>query len=167
MVLRTTQTAVPTADRQSLVHGLNHALATAIDLHWQVKQAHWNLRGPWFFARHQLFDQLAENARTFADQLAERAGTLGGRARGTVRMSAERSVLPEYDVGLESGRAHLVQLIDRYGRWTRQLREMVALAQQVSEPATEDLLIEGLRQAEQDLWFLESHVDAGPAQVPQ
>jgi hypothetical protein len=35
---------------------LNRHLAAAIDLHAQVKQAHWNVRGPAFIAIHELFD---------------------------------------------------------------------------------------------------------------
>ena len=38
--------------RAQSVELLNKHLAAAIDLHAQVKQAHWNVRGPGFFAIH-------------------------------------------------------------------------------------------------------------------
>jgi hypothetical protein len=37
---------------------LNKQLAAAIYLHGQIKQAHWNVRGPNFIAIHQLFDKV-------------------------------------------------------------------------------------------------------------
>ena len=36
-----------------------NSLADTIDLYSQTKQAHWNVKGPQFFALHELFDQLA------------------------------------------------------------------------------------------------------------
>ncbi len=38
---------------------LNRHLAAAIDLHAQVKQAHWNVRGGQFIGLHELFDGAA------------------------------------------------------------------------------------------------------------
>ena len=42
--------------RAKSVAVLNRHLAAAIDLHAQVKQAHWNVRGPTFIGIHKLFD---------------------------------------------------------------------------------------------------------------
>ena len=52
---------------------LNKHLAAAIDLHGQLKQAHWNVRGPNFIAIHELFDKVATDADAYGDKLAERA----------------------------------------------------------------------------------------------
>lgn len=48
---------------------LNRHLAAALDLQAQFKQAHWNVRGPDFFALHGLFDKLAREVADNADQL--------------------------------------------------------------------------------------------------
>ena len=45
--------------RAQSVELLNKHLAAAIDLHAQVKQAHWNVRGPGFIAIHELFDKVS------------------------------------------------------------------------------------------------------------
>lgn len=45
--------------RAQSVELLNKHLAAAIDLHAQVKQAHWNVRGLGFIAIHEVFDQVA------------------------------------------------------------------------------------------------------------
>ena len=36
---------------------MNERLADAIDLHMQMKQAHWNVKGPSFIGLHELFDR--------------------------------------------------------------------------------------------------------------
>ena len=55
---------------------LNRHLAAAIDLHAQVKQAHWNVRGPAFIAIHELFDKVADAVEGYSDTIAERAAAL-------------------------------------------------------------------------------------------
>jgi starvation-inducible DNA-binding protein len=47
--------------KSALIETLNASLATAVDLTFQVEQAHWNIKGPSFFTRHELFDNLADH----------------------------------------------------------------------------------------------------------
>ena len=49
--------------RRSVIEILNEHLADAIDLQLQAKQAHWNIKGPNFVGLHELFDQVAAQAR--------------------------------------------------------------------------------------------------------
>jgi len=154
-----TNVNLPPKARTELIDMLNGTLATAIDLTTQVKQAHWNIKGPWFFARHELFDKLATNLRGWSDDMAERASTLGGYAEGTVRMAAKASELDEYDDKIVEGKQHIRALVDRYGVFAKQIREGIELSQKSDDVVTEDLLIEVVRGAELDMWFLESHLN--------
>lgn len=72
----------------------------AIDLHAQVKQAHWNVHGPGFIAIHELFDKASGEGENYSDLIAERAGGLGGAAYGIVQVAAERSFLVPYPLGI-------------------------------------------------------------------
>ncbi len=144
--------------RQSLVQLLNTALGTSVDLRTQIKQAHWNIKGAQFVARHELFDDLADHAATWTDDIAERAVTLGGYAHGTSRLSAERSRLPEYNLRAVDGATHVKALADQFGRYAAFMREGVHETQRLQDPGTEDLLTEILRDAEKDMWFLEAHL---------
>jgi hypothetical protein len=70
---------MPEAIRSQSVVLLNNHLAAAIDLHAQVKQAHWNVRGPGFFPIHELFAKVSSEVEEFSDQLAERTAALAAR----------------------------------------------------------------------------------------
>jgi starvation-inducible DNA-binding protein len=67
---------------------MNQRLADAIDLQAQMKQAHWNVKGPHFIGLHKLFDEIYEGVGEYVDLIAERIVQLGGVAEGTVRTSA-------------------------------------------------------------------------------
>lgn len=155
----TNHVSLPEETKRQLTETLNVALATTLDLHSQVKQAHWNIKGPQFFARHELFDNLASKLRGYADALAERAATMGGYAKGTVRLGAEGSKLPEYDLRAVDGKHHIQVLVDRYSNYTSFIREATREASEKNDPATEDLYTEVLRATELDMWFLESHLN--------
>src|SRR5271163_3503340 len=81
-----------TQQRRSELNALmNQRLADAVDLQMQMKQAHWNVKGPHFIGLHELFDQIDETVESYVDLIAERIVQLGGTAEGTVRVAAQRS----------------------------------------------------------------------------
>ena len=82
--------------RSELSALMNQQLANAVDLQTQMKQAHWNVKGPHFIGLHELFDQIDEAVEGYVDLIAERIVQLGGIAEGTARVAAERSRLEEY-----------------------------------------------------------------------
>src|SRR6185436_7144424 len=86
---------------------MNQRLADAVDLQMQMKQAHWNVKGPSFIGLHELFDKVDAAVESYVDMIAERIVQLGGIAEGTVRISAARSLLEEYPLTLADGMAHV------------------------------------------------------------
>src|SRR3954466_9467901 len=116
-LVRTFETEVdlPEDTRVAMIELLNQELADTSDIYSQTKQAHWNVKGIHFYQLHLLFDQLAEKRQGEADELAERATELGGYARGTVRMAAANSRLPEIPTDINAGVDYLGALVERYG----------------------------------------------------
>src|SRR4249920_3961719 len=86
--------------RRNVILILNDRLADAIDLQTQVKQAHWNVKGPDFIALHELFDKINEDVEEYVDLTAERVVQLGGIAEGTARLAIQASKLSEYPAGI-------------------------------------------------------------------
>jgi hypothetical protein len=87
---------VPEEARVKIAETLNARLADGLDLHSQIKVAHWNIKGPQFAALHPLFETFAVGLALHNDTIAERAVTLGGKARGTSRHVAKTSRLPDF-----------------------------------------------------------------------
>src|SRR5213592_1617279 len=100
-----TENDIPKDRRSELNALMNQRLADAVDLQLQMKQAHWNVKGPHFIGLHKLFDEIDEAIESYVDLIAERIVQLGGIAEGTVRLSAARSRLEEYPLSIADGQA--------------------------------------------------------------
>lgn len=64
MTIHQTHNALPECIRAQSIEILNKHFAAVIDLHGQVKQAHWNVRGPGFIGVHELFDKVSEGLKS-------------------------------------------------------------------------------------------------------
>ncbi len=149
---------IPEKSREALVELCNQCLADAFDFYSHAKQAHWNVKGMEFHQLHELFDEVADAIFPFVDMFAERATTLGGVARGTVRMAAGASELSEYPSDLTKGADHLEAVRDRLADLCGRLREAIEQAEQQDDPTTADLVTEASRVADLQLYFVESHL---------
>ncbi len=142
--------------RSSLVTLLNARLADGLDLHSQIKVAHWNIKGPQFAALHPLFETFAIALANFNDQIAERAVTLGGHVYGTVRHVAGASSLPEYDVEARRDLDHVGLLAERFDAYLRTVRSSRKQAEELGDPDTADLFTQVVTEFEKHGWFLRS-----------
>ena len=136
---------------------LNKHLAAAIDLHGQVKQAHWNVRGPGFMAVHELFDGVAGAVETYSDMIAERTGAVGSTAFGTVQTAAKRSFLVPYELGVADVSEHVFAVSASLAAFGQSVRDGAAEASVFGDANTADLLTEVSRGIDHQLWFVESH----------
>ena len=149
---------IPEKRRAKLVALLNDRLAATADLQMQVKQAHWNVTGIHFYSLHQLFDDVADAIHPFVDVLAERVTALGGVAKGTVRMAAAASSLPEYPLDTDGGEAHLTVVRDRLAKYASDNLTTIDAAAKLDDAATEDLFTEIQREIDKLQYFVASHL---------
>ena len=152
-----TQNSLPEHVRAQSIELLNRHLAAAIDLHAQLRQAHWNVRGPAFIAIHELFDRISGEAEGMSDVIAERVGGLGGTARGTLQVAAERSFLSPYLLGIGDEHAHLSAIAAALASFGASARAAIGEAAGFEDVDTADLFTEVWRTNDQQLWFIESH----------
>jgi starvation-inducible DNA-binding protein len=155
--LHPTLNDLPQAVRASMIALLNARLADAVDLYTQVKQAHWNVKGPNFIALHKLFDKLAEQVKDYVDTIAERAVQLGGTAMGTARIAAEYSSLPEYPHDITAGTDHVKALARSVAAFGAAVRAAIDTAGDADDMGTADLFTEVSRGVDEYLWFVEAH----------
>jgi starvation-inducible DNA-binding protein len=151
-----TPSHLPEDTRRQISDTLNARLADGLDLHSQIKVAHWNIKGPQFPALHPLFETFAVDLANFNDAVAERAVTLGGRAFGTTRHVAAKSKLAEYPQDTARDSEHVKLLADRFDGYLGGVRESRGLAERLGDTDTADLLTQIVTSFEKHAWFLQA-----------
>ena len=146
--------------RGSMIELLQTHLATAVDITYQTKQAHWNVKGMNFIAVHELFDDLHEETEEYVDTIAERLTAIGGQAHGTVQAASENSLLDPYPLDLVKSEDHLKRLTESYAKWSAAVAEGIEEASEAGDPLTEDLLTAIGRGLDKGIYFMESHFQA-------
>jgi starvation-inducible DNA-binding protein len=139
---------------------MNQRLADAVDFQAQMKQAHWNVKGPHFIGLHELFDQIDEAVESYVDLIAERIVQLGGIAEGTVRVAAGRSRLEEYPLTIADGQAHVEAVAKALSTFGHEARNTIDQAEELDDADTADIFTEISRGIDKWLWFVEAHSQA-------
>ena len=155
--LLNTRNDLPVNIRFKVIEIANQHLADILDLKSQAKQAHWNVKGPNFFALHELFDKVASEVEELADTIAERAVALGGIAFGTVRLAAKHSRLAEYPLAISAEGDHITALSGALAQFGQSVRHSIDEAGQLPDAATADVFTEVSRAVDKLLWFVEAH----------
>jgi starvation-inducible DNA-binding protein len=155
-----TENDIPKPARTELNALINQRLADAVDLQMQLKQAHWNVKGPHFISLHELFDEIAEEVESYVDITAERIVQLGGIAQGTVREAAARSRLEEYPLAIADGMAHVEAVARALSTFGREVRLTIDEADKLGDADTADVFTEISRGIDKWLWFVEAHTQA-------
>jgi starvation-inducible DNA-binding protein len=155
-----TENDLPKTARVALNELINKRLADAIDLQAQLKQAHWNVKGPHFIGLHELFDEIAEDVEKYVDMIAERVVQLGGIAQGTVRVAASRSQLDEYPLDIADGMAHVEAVARALSTFGREARMTIDETDALEDADTADMFTEISRGIDKWLWFVEAHTQA-------
>src|SRR6266404_3947564 len=155
-----TENDIPEQRRAELNALMNQRLADAVDLQMQMKQAHWNVKGPHFIGLHELFDQIDEAVESYVDLIAERIVQLGGIAEGTVRVAAERSRLEEYPLTIADGHDHVEAVSKALSTFGHEARNTIDEADELEDADTADIFTEVSRGIDKWLWFVEAHTQA-------
>lgn len=155
-----TENDIPEPRRLELNALMNQQLANAIDLQTQMKQAHWNVKGPHFIGLHELFDQIDEAVEGYVDLIAERIVQLGGIAEGTARVAAEHSRLEEYPLDIADGHAHVEAVAKALSTFGHEARKTIDEADELQDADTADIFTEISRGIDKWLWFVEAHSQA-------
>lgn len=157
-MVQATKNDIPSETREKVNQILGQLLADAIDLHYQTKQAHWNVKGENFIALHQLFDSVASEVIEAVDTIAERIMQLGGSAQGTIRVAAKKSRLAEYPLDIEGSQQHVDALSSALAAFNKTARKAIDETDDMGDAVTADMLTGIVRGLDKQLWFVESHL---------
>ena len=157
-LLHTTKNSLPKKERVELIAILNSSLASTADLAMQLKQAHWNVKGPNFIAIHKLLDDIAEEVVEQVDIIAERVTSLGGTALGTLEQTVENTALRKYPIDIFEAKDHIAHLTHNMAILGELTRKHIDETDELNDMASNDIFIDLVRMLDKNLWFLEAHV---------
>jgi starvation-inducible DNA-binding protein len=141
-----------------IIDSLNRNLAAMIALHVVAKHAHWNVRGQTFFAVHQLFDKIAEDAEGYADSIGETLGFFGEEAEGTPMLVA-KSYLGPYSIGVDKAATHLRAILKCLEKSMAELKKGIDAALEKNDQVTADVFIEVSRGIGKNIYLAQSHLE--------
>jgi len=70
-------------------------IATYIDAHGQILEAHWNSEGKGFISMHELFDDTLGTINNLIDPLGERIRAFGAPARANLKFASANTLLKD------------------------------------------------------------------------
>ncbi len=151
--------AVPDTARLTSASLLQRLLPELVALSLDLKQAHWNVTGPGFLPLHALTDELAADARTWADRVAERAMALGFSVDALPRtVAAVASSFPAGRVQDHEVISELLDVIDGVGTTAWRLLGDLERADAVAH----DLTVEIVGGLEKYRWMLRAQLAGQP-----
>lgn len=148
---------LPEQTRQAMIGLLQQHVSDGADLFYQVRQAHWTLRGPNFIGLHELFEDIYEKVDEHVDLLAERLQLLGGHTEGTIDVSAQKSTLPKYPLDAVTPAEHIDALTTALSAFAKNTRNAIDTASDAGDEATADLFTEITREMDRSRWMVEAH----------
>jgi starvation-inducible DNA-binding protein len=140
------------SDKEVTGNVLQATLVDLIDLALVAKQAHWNVVGTNFRSAHLQLDELVDTARTYVDEVAERAAAIGVSPNGKAKTVVHSSGLPEYPDNWQSAEATINAVVIILAALIQRLRKRIDETDK-SDLATQDLLIDITREIEKAHWM--------------
>lgn len=142
-------TGVSETDVASL---LQPVLADLIASALNAKQAHWHVRGRTFTQVHEQLDTFIDDARSYADEIAERIVALGSAVDGTPETVARSTGVPGFPHGFTTDEKTVQAIVEELDAVISRARAGVAPLDDL-DPVSQDVLIEVLRGLEKHRWM--------------
>ncbi|MDR7301755.1 Dps family protein [Haloactinomyces albus] len=148
------------SERDITGKALQGTLVDMVDLHLTAKQAHWNVVGTHFREVHLHLDELVDSAREFADNVAERAATIGISPDARASTVAEGSGVPNMDAGWQQDRNVIETVVENLATLIRRLRARIDETDK-TDLVTQDLLLSISAKLEETHWMWQAKLADG------
>jgi starvation-inducible DNA-binding protein len=146
--------------RTVVVKILNTLLADEYLLYTKTRNYHWNVLGPQFNDLHKFFEEQYTELNVVADDVAERARSLGGWALGTLKEFSQHARLEEHPGEYPNARQMIANLLADHEALVRQLRADLESAEKHHDMGTNDFLTGLMEKHEKMAWMLRSFLQA-------
>ena len=146
--------------RDEVGRELQATLVELVDLSLLGKQLHWSVVGPLFKPLHEHLDELVDSWRELSDTVAERAVALGYFPDGQAATVSAASEIPAVERGALAADVVVRDLTQRLADVTERIRGRMDRLGEI-DLASQDVLVEVVRELEKQLWMLRSSLPAG------
>lgn len=144
-----------TKDMHNVAEGLSSILADSYFLYLKTHNYHWNVEGPRFHQLHEMFEEQYKDIAEAIDMIAERIRALGVKAPGTFKEFSKLTSITEIEGELAADKM-IEDLKNGHETLARKAREVVSMANEISDEATADLLTARINDHEKTAWMLRS-----------
>lgn len=151
----TIDTGLGAAERADVARELTKVLADSYAVYLKTHGYHWNVRGPQFFALHNLLEQQYREIWEALDDIAERIRSVGEFAPQGYAAFANLTSIKDGDPEKEAS-AMLAELIDDHQTLIATARRALKAAEGDGDDVTVDLLTQRLAAHEKSAWMLRS-----------
>jgi starvation-inducible DNA-binding protein len=148
-------------ERKAVGKELQRTLQELIDLSLIGKQLHWAVVGPLFRCLHLQLDELVESWQELADTAAERAVALGFIPEAQARAIARSSQLAPVPTGPIDDHVVVRELTHCVAEVSERVRMQMNRLGEI-DLASQDVLIEVVRQLEKQQWMLRAQLREHP-----
>jgi len=146
--------------RDEVGRELQATLVELVDLSLIGKQLHWNIFGRPFKPLHEHLDELVDSWRELSDTVAERAVALGFAPDGQAAAINDGSEIAPVDSGVLDTDTATRELVQRLADVTERIRSRMDRLGEI-DLASQDVLIETIRELEKQQWMLRVSLPAG------
>lgn len=153
-----------TAERQAVAIELQGALVDLLDLTLIGKHAHWNVEGRLFRSVHHELDELVDVWHTLADDVAERAVTIGASPDGRAETIAGATELEGLPSGHLTDGQVLTAIGDRLSDAAIRTRERIGRVA-LADPVSCDLVTRVTATLEKQLWMVRAQMSHAPRRL--
>ncbi len=134
-------------------------LADEYLLYTKTRNAHWNVEGIDFYAKHTFFEKQFGELDEFIDEVAERIRSLGHYTPATLKSFLSLTRLTEQLTNNNSSEGFIKELLSDHESIIIKLRENINhIANDLHDAGTSDFITGLMEKHEKMAWFLRGHL---------
>lgn len=143
---------------------LNLLIADLSQLHTNIQQTHWYLRGSQFFKLHPLMDDYNDILDEQLDAVAERLIAIGGSPISTTHEFIGTTGLPDEKVVFDQlTQEDFMDRLDTQFKYLRdQQQKGIEITDDEKDFSTQDMLIEHHTEIEKLIWMVSAYLGRSP-----
>lgn len=143
--------------KMKLEKSLNREVGNLILFYVKLHNYHWFVKGPNFFRLHELFEDMYDEITETYDEVAERMLMLGMKPVASLKDSLAVATLKEA-TGKETVEEMVKAVLEDYKQLDAGFKEILDLAGENEDDATEDLMTSTRATFQKHIWMLTEYL---------